>query len=277
MGILRIISVNSSVPLPDAPTFGQTATGWQELLPARTGDPPGVCADAGRLGGRWVAAASIAGMVHRHRGASRQDAYAAVWDGDVLGLAVADGLGSASHGGVGAAVASLEAASQLARGAHLHDAIGAADQAVRAAADGARSEPLQYATTLVAASVQAGDDDLMEVHAASVGDSSALVLGGGHFARLFADDDEGPVNVTPGALPSGSPTPATIVSLTLLPGATLVLCTDGLDLDLRLSPALRHWIGERLEAPASVLELLWTLSYRRRGSFDDRTALVVWP
>ncbi len=54
-----------------------------------------------------------------------------------------------------------------------------------------------------------------------------------------------------------------------------VLCTDGLATDLRNSPGVRSWLAESWEAPGDVHAMGEALRFRRRGSHDDRTAVVI--
>lgn len=46
--------------------------------------------------------------------------------------------------------------------------------------------------------------------------------------------------------------------------------------DLRTSAAIRSWLGERWRTPLGPYAMGESLRYRRQGSHDDRTAVVVW-
>ena len=55
----------------------------------------------------------------------------------------------------------------------------------------------------------------------------------------------------------------------------IALATDGLAVDLRTSPGVRKWLGERWVAPLGPFAFADTLRYQRQGSHDDRTAVAV--
>ncbi|WEH16158.1 PP2C family serine/threonine-protein phosphatase [Streptomyces sp. VNUA24] len=59
-------------------------------------------------------------------------------------------------------------------------------------------------------------------------------------------------------------------------GDCLILASDGLAEDAFGSPAVRAWLAERWAQPCDAAAMADSLRYRRRGSHDDRTALVVW-
>jgi hypothetical protein len=56
----------------------------------------------------------------------------------------------------------------------------------------------------------------------------------------------------------------------------VVLASDGLAADIRLSKALRRFLDAEWRKPTSAALMLDTLRYRRQGSHDDRTGLVAW-
>ncbi len=109
---------------------------------------------------------------------------------------------------------------------------------------------------------------------ARIGDCSAFSLGAEGLNELFADDATF-VNLVRTALLDG---PIGDVE-TVAPdsAATLVLCSNGLANDLRTSPTLRAWLEARWQRPTTAYALLDSLRYRRQGSHDDRTVVVVWP
>jgi hypothetical protein len=96
----------------------------------------------------------------------------------------------------------------------------------------------------------------------------------GVFEELFAADG-GSINVVAASLPSRTlPTPE--CRRTLFSGP-VVLATDGLANDIRTSAGLRVWLGEQWQMPLGAYAMADSLRYRRQGSHDDRTAVVVWP
>lgn len=154
-----------------------------------------------RLGWR-IAGASIRGSAHRS--GSCQDAwYAAKLPGQRFAAAVADGAGSAPHGGIGAAIAVSEAVSSLVRGAkrsreetlcldHVRAAVQSAADAVTQRAVGQGHPVSAYATTL---SVVAGGVDHLVW--GQVGDGAVVGSDGpGRFMTVAPPDNGRWINET---------------------------------------------------------------------------------
>jgi hypothetical protein len=268
---------------PEPPRIGAALEAADDLmLPAAPGPRPAVAADGGRAGDLDVFAAAVAGRDHAASGDPREDAFALMPRGSSVFCALADGVGRASHGGLGATAASASAVHQLAdfaAGGHdvadaLASAVEAATVDVRRAADASGLGGHDLATTLMLAAAQPAGNG---VHAVltSVGDSSAFVASDGVFEPLIGPglSDEGrPLDEyvpfeTGRAIQS-------VVAQVPAPGL-LVLATDGLAADLRSSPAVREWCWNRWLQAESPLEAAWALAYRRQGTFDDLGFIVV--
>jgi hypothetical protein len=233
---------------------------------------PAVALDGTALGGYHIAAASIAGITHLVAGSVRQDAYdfIATVEGDLVAV-VADGLGSKPHSQVGARL--------FCEGVLLASAGSGALSASELIAAGAA-----HASQVAAGTYRLTEDDISVVAAVAVfrgtggeiarlGDASAFTLNSdGQFTEVFASDTT-PINVVTASLPGASPE---AVECATSSAAVTALVTDGLASDLRTSPALRSWLGEQWQAPLGPHAMGESLRYRRQGSHDDRTAVVVW-
>jgi hypothetical protein len=283
-----------------APTVGDVMEDPVPVLAAHDlGRAPTLRADGGLLGPLWLSAASRAGRAHlagkNGSGTSSQDAYCfALSDDDsVAVIAVADGLGSHLHSHHGASAAVTAACQYLAsttvrqlldgpagpfsfedEAAVTIDLIGAA---VIRAADEIGAEA-RVATTLVAAVIDLRHEERRSV-LFRVGDSNAFVLVDGRFVEktIFPSKSDSPANEVGASLPSASALSGTeAFRMPRFPlGSVLVLASDGVADDIEASPTLRRWFELRWTQHLDATAMADTLSYRRRGSIDDRTALVV--
>ncbi|CAO5240697.1 PP2C family serine/threonine-protein phosphatase [Frankia sp. AgKG'84/4] len=261
-------------PATSAPTIGRVlAPPPPRLQPATDHRRPMLTLDSVFLGTFHVAAGSMAGTAHLHAGTPCQDAYdfGLRPDGPLV-VAVADGLGSRACSQVGAR-AFCEAAVRLGM---APDGPGAAELLTHAAELAAReADRLGLArreVSFVGAVATFGPDEYV---IARVGDVSAFALVDGEFQELLANDADGQVNVVTAALPESPAAPPEVSRTAVL--TPVVLCTDGLATDLRTSPGVRSWLAESWERPADVHGMAQALRYRRRGSHDDRTALLITP
>lgn len=270
------------VDLPsNAPTIGRASPPHLGVVkPGMMLRPPAVSLDGTTAGPFQIAAASFIGTGHLQSGAPRQDAYNFMaGKAGRLYVAIADGLGS-------------KPASQL--GAHLFTesvlfAAAQADQNEDPAAAGPTSLDLLRAASRRAAGMvtdayqidprAAGFVGAVAVFSdrgcdiARVGDVSAFTLEKGEFIEVF-EPDAGLVNIVSASMPGEHS--SEVEATTLTPGAVVVLGTDGLANDLRNSGTLREWLAERWQVPHLPFGFGDTLRYRRQGSHDDRTAVVVW-
>ena len=254
---------------------------------------PSVTADAGELGRWWLAAGSLAGGGHLHRGQSGQDSYsfALTSDGAGLVVAVADGLGSRPETAqLGALVAARLLCHELAQhstdmlfdvsSGSVHGAVHTVNRQLTEVCqrlDGRLSA--QELATTVAACITAGDPGDPRRLFVRVGDCAAFMLRGDGFVPVF-DRDGGPTNVVTAALPTdgGELPDGSVQTARVDEGAgAVVLTTDGVCEDIYDSPTVRAWLASRWSRPCEVMAFVDALRYRRQGSHDDRTALVVWP
>jgi serine/threonine protein phosphatase PrpC len=249
---------------------------------------PGLRADGGLLGDRWLGAASLVGQSHLNGGSTAQDAYQFTLsdDGSLLIAAVCDGMGSrpltSQIGAVLLASLLCEEARTVTAGklaadpravlGGILDAACARVTQVRTAGLPGLTDRDLSCTAALALLPATGTG-----WAARVGDCAVLRLAGEAWETVFARDG-GPVNMVSAALPH--PTPAEVAEYAPLaeesPGDCLILASDGLAEDAFGSPAVRAWLAERWSRPCDAAAMADSLRYRRRGSHDDRTALVVW-
>ncbi|CAJ63787.1 MULTISPECIES: PP2C family serine/threonine-protein phosphatase [Frankia] len=255
-----------------APTVGRVLPPPRPVLaPATVFRRSMLSLDSIFVGGFHVAAGSLVGTAHLVSGAPCQDAYDfAVSPGGRLIVAIADGLGSRPHSQVGAR-SFCEGAVQagLAR-----EELTAADLLAYAAryaesqAGAHRLAPREIGFVGAVAVFAGGRCEI-----ARVGDVSAFVLVDGEFHELLTNAPDEHVNVVTDALPE-QPLPEPEVRR-LDAVRRVVLCTDGLATDLRNSPGVRSWLAESWETPGDVHAMGEALRFRRRGSHDDRTAVVI--
>ena len=257
----------------EAPTIGRTGpiTG-PGLVPGRGLRVPDVVLDGVAAGRFRVAAASIIGSAHVAKGEGRQDGYAfCLGVSGRLYIVVADGLGSRSASDIGARVFCDEVVRSVSRveGTDLSEIIRtAATRMASVVTDVYGVTPHDAACVAVVAMF-----DGQRCVIGRVGDCSAFTLVDGAFVETFAET-EGYVNLVSGALPDDLGAGVDVVEVAAAP--IVALTTDGLANDIRNSAATRSWLTTAWSEPASAFAIGDTLRYRRQGSHDDRTAVVVW-
>ncbi|MFD4207147.1 protein phosphatase 2C domain-containing protein [Micromonospora tulbaghiae] len=239
--------------------------------------PPAIALDGIVAGDYQVAGASMIGVGHLQSGQPRQDAYNfMLGESGRLYVAVADGLGSKPY-------------SQL--GAHLF-----VESVLIAAAGAEADEPTEAdATRLLVRASERMEQKVREAYGidprtagcvgavavfsergcvvARIGDVSAFTLRAGVFTEAFPAET-GPLNLVTASMPYQAEEDIEVAEL--LPAAVVVLGTDGLANDLRHSGTLREWLGGQWQVPHLPFGVGETLRYRRQGSHDDRTAVLVW-
>lgn len=273
----------------EAPLVGDPRQGVVPALAPVTSALPGLRADGGLLAGRWVAAASLAGQSHLRAGTTPQDAYqyTVTDDGTALVLAVCDGLGSRPRTSQIGAVLLADRICAEAAALTARDLADDPEAALRAVLHRASAAAARYREAVLPG---LADSDLASTAAvcvlpvggsagwaARVGDCAVLTLTDAGWGTVFGADD-GPLNMVSGSLPHPDPGRVTECA-PIAPGrpGLVVLATDGLAEDVFSSPGVRDWLAERWSAPCGAARMADALRYRRRGSHDDRTALVVWP
>jgi serine/threonine protein phosphatase PrpC len=290
------------VPVPDrdlelldhpsqAPTVGEVSDTFCSRLDGHNPNRlPTLCADAGALGPLWLAGASLAGPAHLHKATTGQDSYSFALSRDrkAVILAVADGLGSQpTSAQLGSMLLTRLLCAVLADQAT--DTVVEAPAKVVAEAVSLANSRLQdlrgcafpqfqdrnLSAALTFAWVPIEHQDRSAVMG-RVGDCAAFTVCGGEYSAVFKQDD-GPLNAVEGTLPSDRPEEALEVELLDLAGSEyLVLGTDGLANDIFSSPGVRDWLSRRWSRPVTAFHMLESLRYRRQGSQDDRTGVVLW-
>ncbi|MFD3705363.1 protein phosphatase 2C domain-containing protein [Nocardia sp. NPDC058658] len=274
-----------------APVVGEPIDVPEPLLSAVSTALPSIRADAGIVAGRRVAAASLVGRAHQASGTSGQDAYSFSVSDDrsALVLVVCDGLGSRPHSAqLGAellarfaahSVAAIGQATAFTDGPrHLIAAVAEANERLLACAATQLPgwHPPDLATTLLVARLPL-DPLGGPVLCARVGDCESFLLRETTFRSIFPDRGPRWLNTVTTTLPH--PDAASVIEVATVAavrGDVLIVATDGLADDITNSPRIRAWLAERWSAPCGAHLMVDTLRYRRQGSLDDRTAIVVW-
>ncbi|MFE7560330.1 protein phosphatase 2C domain-containing protein [Kitasatospora sp. NPDC057500] len=300
--VVRPPSVRETGPLTHvgrkAPTYPAEPTG----IPAITGGDlfgallPDTVVDGGRFGPVTVRAASVRGDGHRYAAECRQDTALVVRTGELLLVAVADGVGSQSHSHHGShgivrlltrqvaqkaetLLAFLRSGAELDFASLMSRLVAVAAAELAQQAEGAGLSPKSYSTTLRALLVPA-DPAVPFRGFVSVGDGGLLRLRDGDWQNLEADGDgeEGAlISTRTDCLPEAYEHARARLITDTLPGDLLVLCTDGLALPLLKESELRTWLGERWgrEVPG-LAEFLWQAQVRVRSYDDDRSVVCLW-
>ncbi|WP_164384386.1 protein phosphatase 2C domain-containing protein [Streptomyces sp. OM5714] len=247
--------------------------------------------------GLTVRLASVRGDQHRFGGPPRQDDVVVAWHEptDRVVFAVADGVSSAPHSHIGAALACRTAVNdvlaQLAQERSEPDWTrvlqAAAYQLVMRVAGGRepgerdRAEAArQLATTLVTGTVAARGDGRMDVTVVRAGDSSAWCLHGGGYHALLHDGsaEDGDISSTavvalPRLLPRTRP-----ITYTLPADSVVLVGTDGFGVPLGdgSGPVGEIFAGALQDGPPEPRMLAHLLDFSRETFDDDRTLLAVW-
>ncbi|MFI5712642.1 protein phosphatase 2C domain-containing protein [Kribbella sp. NPDC051620] len=233
---------------------------------------PTVALDGLSVGSFHVAAASQAGTAHLIKGEPRQDSYDFVLTPTGrLVVAIVDGLGSRPASQVGARIF-CEQVTILAGTTDCTAAEYLVQAAAQTSATAEDSYGLPSDDISFVGAVAVFTEDAVDI--ARVGDVSAFALtSDGSFSELFEHDDMA-LNIVPARLPSTHAPVAEEVRT----GSDnqIVLTTDGLATDLRNSAGLREWLAQEWRLPLGPYAMANSLRYRRQGSHDDRTAVVIW-
>ena len=248
-----------------------------------------------------VVAARRRGRSHAQDGKYCEDAYAVDIAGEWMLVAVADGAGSAPLARVGSKIAS-DCALQHLRGALGHTQagdevgpllrealIGAMAQALAALqAEAARRELADadvFASTLLLAAYRANGSDPW-IGAAQVGDGAIAARMANGTCSVLGTADRGQSSGETRFLTSGSVQQSwerRVVGIRLTePLESLLVGTDGVFDDY--TPPFGEELERLFDEMAPIRQtdppepwLLEWLDYWRRGSFDDRTLVVLLP
>lgn len=260
-----------------APVVGQVRPmARRKVRPDPWPKPPDLVADAVDAGHFRMAAASLLGAAHASAGSCRQDAYGFGADANgTLYFVVADGLGSRAASHLGAAIfceSVLLHTANSTSGSALDPAelvTAASERTVRVAAS-----VYGLSTTDILCVALVGVLSATDARLARVGDATAFLLRGTEFIEVLSHENQ-LVNLVDATVPGEVTGTAEVVTAHL--DAPLAVVTDGLATDIRTSPAVQEWLSRRWSTPLGPHAMADSLRYRRQGSHDDRTAVVVWP
>jgi hypothetical protein len=273
-------------PRPSGSTAKASHEPWR--LPTEPG-PAGIAADAARLAGLDLRAASIVGPAHRCEdpAAPRQDAYRIGVDRSrrFLLIAVADGMSDSSHSHIGANVATsavvqflwpllslvppdqidwrkcfTNAAGQMAAAAKQRDLDAGAVRAV-----------------LLTAVVELVPDpgEPRRVWLAWIADVSAWCRSESGWQQVAGTAKSGPdANRLSEFLPF-HPQNVQHRMIELTPGAVLAVTSDGIG-DVLGGGRIANWFAHQWAVPPPISDFIQAVGYEAKGELDDRTAVVVW-
>ena len=270
-------------------TIGDPAPAIEPRLSA--GDPyrPDTVADGGTAFDLVVRAASVRGLSKRYVGGPRQDDLCLAMHAATRTLiaAVADGVSGAARSDLGAALAVRYATAAVARQLDASRDAGEVDWAnvfeqsawaLHSEAERTGEDAGSLATTLLVATVCAGDSDGISVQAAAVGDSPAFRLHGRHYDPVVDSrpSEDGLIGGGVQALPRDARS-VEVGACSLEPGRVLLLCTDGVALPLAGGDSeLGRALARELATPPDVVDFARLLDFSRSTYDDDRTLVAVW-
>ncbi|MFB7472201.1 protein phosphatase 2C domain-containing protein [Kitasatospora sp. NPDC056184] len=300
--VVRPASFRESGPLTHVGRKPPTYPAEPTDIPAVSGGDlfgallPDTVVDGGRFGPVTVRAASVRGDGHRYAAECRQDTALVVRTGELLLVAVADGVGSQSHSHHGShgivrlltrqvaqkaetLLAFLRSGAELDFASLMSRLVATAAGDLAREAERAGLPPKSHSTTLRALLVPA-DPAVPFRGFVSVGDGGLLRLREDGWQNLEAPEaDEGGalISTRTDCLPEAYEHVRARLIADTRPGDLLVLCTDGLALPLLKEPELQRWLGERWgrEAPG-LAEFLWQTQVRVRSYDDDRSVVCLW-
>ncbi|WP_327677930.1 PP2C family serine/threonine-protein phosphatase [Kitasatospora sp. NBC_00458] len=256
---------------------------------------PDTVVDGGTFGPVTVRAASVRGDSHRYRAECRQDAVLVFRAGDLLLLAVADGVGSQPHSQRGSngivrmlarqvadradtLLACLRAGAEVDFASLTAQLVSAAAVELSREAEKEGLSPKSHSTTLRALLVPADPDSTVRGFV-SVGDGGLMRLREGVWRNLDEDGDDGSlISTRTDCLPEAYDHARVRLITDAAPGDLLVLCTDGLALPLLREPELQEFLADRwggADVPG-LAEFLWQAQVRVRSYDDDRTVVCLW-
>jgi hypothetical protein len=221
-----------------------------------------------------VAGGSVVGSSHLVRGSCRQDAFGIGFDeSGRVHIVVVDGLGSVETSQVGARLF-MENALQIA----LDPASGATEPGHILQLASKRTREVGHTeygleARALGCAVLVGTFDDTGAKLARVGDCEAFVIVGTDFVPVFPASD-GVLNTVSARIPGERM--SDVESIEIRSMHSVVLASDGVAVDLHNSDGTRNWLGTCWATPIGAYAMGDSLRYQRQGSFDDRTAVVVW-
>lgn len=263
---------------------------------------PDIVVDGAAYGPLTVRAASVRGDSHRYLGEPRQDALCVTRiggpdSGELLLLAVADGVGSAARSHVGSNEVCRHAAVYLDRVAGdllgalrsedlaaftalANEAVGSIAVLLGHLAHREGHPPGAYATTLRILLVPL-DPAVRTRGFMAVGDGGTALLRSGTWHLDVTEEEDpdasGMIDTRTAALPLAR-TAVTRLLGPAVPGDVLVLSTDGLSTPLSGDQGMRDFLSEAwgtgtVPGPA---DFLWQSQFRVKSYDDDRSVVVLW-
>lgn len=294
-----------SVPPPETTDTQLARAIWQIREPTESSDPTEHTLEQALFGtpGWLLVGASLRGKQHAHEAKFREDAFAIASSSGWNIAAVADGAGSATLARVGAPIATRTCVASLTRRLAGLDNIGSAawtsepiqnaiESAIRDAQDelareaNRRQVALRELSTTLLVAIHQATAASQRVFAAQVGDGliaasspsrGAFILTTPRYGE-FANETEFLTGIKATSDITTYISEAREIPLDL---RYLVLLTDGVADDflpakIRLPKLIEQFPGiMRLGEAAAPQALLALISYNKRGSFDDRTAVVI--
>lgn len=246
------------------------------------------------LGPLAVRAASVRGHMHRYEGTIRQDSFAVGSRDGFLLLAVADGVGSASHSHLGSRFVTATAVSDPMLVAEADEILGDSSEvppqhlthlqsALESVAADRGLDPGALSTTFLFAAVKESPtrmDDGRDVYHAvlwSIGDSEFLRITSSGVDRLSAQDEPAEDEIVDSSTRS---LPLQVEAMvwveTFEAGETLALVTDGVVNILGANSEFRqHVVDEWSQSSPTPAALMTTLDATVKSFDDDRTFVGV--
>lgn len=232
----------------------------------------GHCYDGYGIEGFVVRCASHVGYRHMVDVSEREDSYAVVLSADrrCLHAIVADGVGSASHAGATAVVASDLIARRLDAGESIDDTLALLGEDLSGTLSNRYPDvdPHDFATTIIVATV---DMRSSSVSVRRIGDSTAFVLRNGQLVCLFDDDGLPETHAVPALVPK-----VELATLEIEVDEALLVCTDGVADQLLFSSAVKSVFEEQLVTAPSALDFCRLVGFEARQGHDDQTAVAIW-
>ncbi|GIF23113.1 serine/threonine protein phosphatase PrpC [Actinoplanes tereljensis] len=236
--------------------------------------------------GAQVRAASVRGLMHRHKREPRQDRFSVVYDDatSTLVIVVCDGVGEFALSQEAAAFVALDTPRAYLMHRDWHAAVAEVNRRLADVVDCAphRTRLLTtpdhgMATTLAAVAIHFGQTERL-ASIAWAGDTSVWFLDKGGWASLTDEksdgDREAPDSGRVQALPAVSPR-LTVAQMELTDGA-LFVTTDGIGNPLRDAEQVRDALAEWWATPPDVFTFARQVGFARKSHLDDRTAVGVW-
>jgi hypothetical protein len=232
-----------------------------------------------------IRAASVRGLVHRHRDQPRQDAFSVTYDRptDTIVVVVADGVGSLPRSEEAAAFVAQRLPGHFWMLRNWADAVKAVNSELlerveRDQFDRSPNErvPPDMATTVVAVAIGPGEGGGRRASVVRSDDSTVWWLGpDGLWEAVSANEDEAAVHTgSVRALPAAE-LRLQHAEIAFEHGALFVM-TDGVGTPLAGSAEVREALAAWWAVPPPVFEFGSQVGFARRTHMDDRTVVGVW-